>query len=114
MERELRIVYACTDLMLFLRNASDSQFVFFFFSSRRRHTRLQGDWSSDVCSSDLYELLQIDLTRPPRQTDVIVVKQALLSMFGMAAPVDERALFLREPVDLRGKEIGRASCRERV
>src|SRR5205807_6020070 len=28
---------------------------FFFFSSRRRHTRLQGDWSSDVCSSDLIE-----------------------------------------------------------
>src|SRR2546426_7815432 len=28
-------------------------FFFFFFSSRRRHTRLQGDWSSDVCSSDL-------------------------------------------------------------
>src|SRR6266850_6181617 len=28
---------------------------FFFFSSRRRHTRLQGDWSSDVCSSDLDE-----------------------------------------------------------
>src|SRR5256885_13133053 len=27
---------------------------FFFFSSRRRHTRLQGDWSSDVCSSDLF------------------------------------------------------------
>src|SRR2546426_12661626 len=27
---------------------------FFFFSSRRRHTRLQGDWSSDVCSSDLH------------------------------------------------------------
>src|SRR5256885_10693114 len=25
----------------------------FFCSSRRRHTRLQGDWSSDVCSSDL-------------------------------------------------------------
>src|SRR5215467_9624126 len=30
--------------------------VFFFFSSRRRHTRLQGDWSSDVCSSDLGQL----------------------------------------------------------
>src|SRR3989454_8546576 len=29
--------------------------LFFFFSSRRRHTRLQGDWSSDVCSSDLEE-----------------------------------------------------------
>src|SRR5205807_5665722 len=27
-----------------------------FFSSRRRHTRLQGDWSSDVCSSDLFLL----------------------------------------------------------
>src|SRR5256885_2336937 len=27
--------------------------LLFFFSSRRRHTRLQGDWSSDVCSSDL-------------------------------------------------------------
>src|SRR5688500_19105100 len=31
--------------------------AFFFFSSRRRHTRLQGDWSSDVCSSDLQDLL---------------------------------------------------------
>src|SRR5690348_17906452 len=28
-------------------------FCFFFFSSRRRHTRWTGDWSSDVCSSDL-------------------------------------------------------------
>src|SRR5256885_9063939 len=30
----------------------------FFFSSRRRHTRLQGDWSSDVCSSDLERALE--------------------------------------------------------
>src|SRR5437879_7963218 len=29
-------------------------FFFFFFSSRRRHTRYIGDWSSDVCSSDLF------------------------------------------------------------
>src|SRR2546430_9394594 len=28
-------------------------FIFFFFSSRRRHTRFDCDWSSDVCSSDL-------------------------------------------------------------
>src|SRR5437879_12614729 len=28
--------------------------LFFFFSSRRRHTRYIGDWSSDVCSSDLF------------------------------------------------------------
>src|SRR5256885_3743357 len=35
----------------------------FFFSSRRRHTRLQGDWSSDVCSSDLETAFS--LMRPP-------------------------------------------------
>src|SRR5215475_14836331 len=29
------------------------QRIFFFFSSRRRHTRFSRDWSSDVCSSDL-------------------------------------------------------------
>src|SRR5438046_9733011 len=29
------------------------RFLEFFFSSRRRHTRLVSDWSSDVCSSDL-------------------------------------------------------------
>src|SRR5207245_3848798 len=28
-------------------------YIFFFFSSRRRHTRCYRDWSSDVCSSDL-------------------------------------------------------------
>src|SRR6266487_4983042 len=30
--------------------------LFFFFSSRRRHTRWTGDWSSDVCSSDLVDV----------------------------------------------------------
>src|ERR671921_1171269 len=30
--------------------------IFFFFSSRRRHTRYWRDWSSDVCSSDLVHL----------------------------------------------------------
>src|SRR5438445_8762927 len=29
--------------------------MFFFFSSRRRHTRYWRDWSSDVCSSDLFD-----------------------------------------------------------
>src|SRR5699024_11985325 len=33
-----------------------SMFVFFFFSSRRRHTRSKRDWSSDVCSSDLAQM----------------------------------------------------------
>src|SRR5205807_6325193 len=36
---------------MFTRN--DTSDLFFFFSSRKRHTSLQGDWSSDVCSSDL-------------------------------------------------------------
>src|SRR6266581_1376358 len=33
----------------------------FFFSSRRRHTRWTGDWSSDVCSSDLREVEDVHL-----------------------------------------------------
>src|SRR2546430_13356272 len=32
--------------------------VFFFFSSRRRHTRFDCDWSSDVCSSDLGDVFE--------------------------------------------------------
>src|SRR2546426_11959914 len=40
---------------------------FFFFSSRRRHTRLQGDWSSDVCSSDL----ALEGTRPAAVTHAL-------------------------------------------
>src|SRR2546422_1439113 len=34
-------------------------FLFFFFSSRRRHTRCSRDWSSDVCSSDLTMIVHI-------------------------------------------------------
>src|SRR6266496_3577969 len=41
-------------------------FFFFFFSSRRRHTRSLRDWSSDVCSSDLFPLVR----REPRDRDV--------------------------------------------
>src|SRR2546430_7630909 len=37
----------------------------FFFSSRRRHTRFDCDWSSDVCSSDLF--------RPSHENDVLLV-----------------------------------------
>src|SRR5205807_6255565 len=40
-----RVLDCCIEEVCFL--------CVFFFSSRRRHTRLQGDWSSDVCSSDL-------------------------------------------------------------
>src|SRR2546422_1515684 len=48
--------------------------VFFFFSSRRRHTRCSRDWSSDVCSSDLSLLLQLldsyvsNVPEPPQES----------------------------------------------
>src|SRR5437867_10017300 len=40
-------------IMFFLILLCLCMFFYFFFSSRRRHTRSYGDWSSDVCSSDL-------------------------------------------------------------
>src|SRR2546422_9499305 len=42
-------------------------FSFFFFSSRRRHTRCSRDWSSDVCSSDLRRPASVpEESAPPR------------------------------------------------
>src|SRR5256886_10537257 len=38
---------------MYTTSDSTMRAVFFFFSSRRRHTRFDCDWSSDVCSSDL-------------------------------------------------------------
>src|SRR6266478_3266116 len=37
---------------------------FFFFSSRRRHTRFDCDWSSDVCSSDLSMREDLEIEQP--------------------------------------------------
>src|ERR1039457_3831576 len=69
-----------------------------FCSSRRRHTRLQGDWSSDVCSSDLYwvekrgrgcflQATPIDVSsivsqRLFRQVDTVVLTSATLAVSG--------------------------------
>src|SRR5207253_4158241 len=44
-----------------------SSLRFFFFSSRRRHTRWPRDWSSDVCSSDLGLTALYDQCDPKRQ-----------------------------------------------
>src|SRR2546427_3013835 len=54
-------------------------FFFFFFSSRRRHTRFDCDWSSDVCSSDLEQALDggIEFGKMPKApatlTEVVAV-----------------------------------------
>src|SRR5699024_11363942 len=41
----------------------------FFVSSRRRHTRSKRDWSSDVCSSDLFRCASPDLLFVPAEDD---------------------------------------------
>src|SRR5207248_6920247 len=47
------IVHTVTTDLFSLFGLTCSSNRSFFFSSRRRHTRSYGDWSSDVCSSDL-------------------------------------------------------------
>src|SRR5438046_5979222 len=74
----------------------------FFFSSRRRHTRLVSDWSSDVCSSDLGGVL-------PGASDVRRSEDRQVRR--------RRTPHARLPhcwLDRRDGQIGRASCRERV
>src|SRR6266508_220981 len=71
---------------------------FFFFSSRRRHTRWPRDWSSDVCSSDL------------AQRGVVVESRQRVRRATAGADADDDVL----RTDTRRREIGRASCRERV
>src|SRR5256885_9939074 len=89
----------------------------FFFSSRRRHTRLQGDWSSDVCSSDLHDATGVfgyrfqDLGQAEGmeiRDDVLDEAhhdRQLASLLKNVCPKAANAVHL---------EIGRASCRERV
>src|SRR5699024_6243777 len=51
---------------------------YFFFSSRRRHTRSKRDWSSDVCSSDLRPV-DILVATPGRAQDLVNQKKLSLS-----------------------------------
>src|SRR5256886_6986958 len=88
----------------------------FFFSSRRRHTRFDCDWSSDVCSSDL--------DRPQLVRDVTagvivgIVALPLAIAFAIASGVTpDRGLWtaiIAGFIISAFGEIGRASCRERV
>src|SRR6266446_3746553 len=61
-----------------------SLWYLFFFSSRRRHTRLQGDWSSDVCSSDLHGPLT---PRPSSAAGRGSARAALKMMAGRVGPL---------------------------
>src|SRR2546426_1903630 len=87
--------------------------VLFFFSSRRRHTRLQGDWSSDVCSSDL--IIVVDFIDMESRGNRDKVLQELRAHLGRdrartkAFAVSELGL-----IEMTRQQIGRASCRERV
>src|SRR5256885_15793365 len=59
--------------------------VLFFFSSRRRHTRLQGDWSSDVCSSDLDRVMAaaMGIPVPLVHTVVFAIGAAMAAASGV-------------------------------
>src|SRR2546421_6029679 len=87
---------------------------FFFFSSRRRHTRSDRDWSSDVCSSDL--ICSIVTLPLARGLNVLTGETGA----GKSMLVDALALLLGERASAdvvrpgAEREIGRASCRERV
>src|SRR5690242_21288919 len=85
-------------------------FFFFFFSSRRRHTRLTCDWSSDVCSSDLNAWANrrcfAALEPLPAESYFRDLKSSHGGLHGtMCHIVWAEHLWLK---------IGRASCRERV
>src|SRR5205807_4829741 len=90
---------------------------FFFFSSRRRHTRLQGDWSSDVCSSDLVPQLAAALGWD-LAGELVERGCELWNVYG---PTETAVWSALRRVGGDGHldgavtgEIGRASCRERV
>src|SRR4051812_11472154 len=76
-------------------------FEFFFFSSRRRHTRLTCDWSSDVCSSDLAVLFNIfgGITRCDE------VANGLVEAFNQLNPQVPFVVRLDGTNDVEGRQI---------
>src|SRR5437762_8931865 len=87
---------------------------FFFFSSRRRHTRYIGDWSSDVCSSDL-----VATTLFTREMSAIRKSSLNLAGFHQLLLFAETSTRTPGPIVCPKQkcwtlQIGRASCRERV
>src|SRR5207253_6775718 len=93
----------------------------FFFSSRRRHTRWPRDWSSDVCSSDLVDQIEmrVDLLEAAGEVRVdlahAVRRRVALQDDDPEPPAVQPAELALHLVDAGARpEIGRASCRERV
>src|SRR2546422_4145502 len=70
-----------------------SMLFFFFFSSRRRHTRCSRDWSSDVCSSDLFRREGLDVVG----VVPINVAQALLGSKIKVRTLDGKRVVLKVP-----------------
>src|SRR5207248_7605153 len=64
-------------------------FFFFFFSSRRRHTRSYGDWSSDVCSSDLRQLPDQDIRSSRNMVQLVGFESLSVNPSSVDAPRSE-------------------------
>src|SRR5256885_1957347 len=64
----------------------------FFFSSRRRHTRLQGDWSSDVCSSDLVLKTEEERFAETLANGMVLLEGAIRNLHG-AKVIDGDTVF---------------------
>src|SRR5205814_4535661 len=88
--------------------------VYFFFSSRRRHTRCLSDWSSDVCSSDLGAVVAASFVAGAGGASVMSANQLLVLLVAATAPTAALTFPAYAVVGCLGAEIGRASCRERV
>src|SRR5207245_7372678 len=88
------------------------QLLFFFFSSRRQHTRCYRDWSSYMCSSDLNTSAGKLAKGDGLMSKVILVNPANASVgYSVITP---RWLFVIAGATPTNLEIGRASCRERI
>src|SRR5258707_5814352 len=85
----------------------------FFFSSRRRHTRYWRDWSSDVCSSDLFAAFNLAAYSSPYIMQRIVIRSDDQSRRNLGEICCEERGHLRF-FSQQISQIGRASCRERV
>src|SRR5438105_7840511 len=90
--------------------------VFFFFSSRRRHTRSTRDWSSDVCSSDLRQEMNFTWkSLEAAETALHRIRGEISKFHPPAGGSNDKLLIGCAEFEQRFKdEIGRASCRERV